>query len=80
LQWYPNSSEQDKVGEPSVARFLLGRGVSAAGTVLLQWPILLSLSAIVASVAVSVTFGIVFDYDPTWKASRLDPIAALRYE
>ena len=58
----------------------LGRGVSIAVTYFLNWPTMLSVPAIVAAVAVSASVGIVFGYYPAWKASRLDPIEALRYE
>jgi len=63
-----------------IAGILVGRGVSVAVTSLLNWPTMPSLPAIIAAVAVAATVGIVFGYYPAWKASRLDPIDALRYE
>ncbi|MFI5330107.1 MAG: ABC transporter permease [Desulfobaccales bacterium] len=63
-----------------VAGIIAGRGISILVRVLLKWPTEISLGAIVAAFAVSVTVGIVFGFYPAWKASRLDPIIALRYE
>jgi ABC-type antimicrobial peptide transport system permease subunit len=58
----------------------LGRGGSSLLRVVLHWPIQASLAGVVAAVTVSVTVGMIFGYYPAWKASRLDPIDALRYE
>jgi ABC-type antimicrobial peptide transport system permease subunit len=59
---------------------ILGRTGSFLVHALLKWPTEMSLPAIAAAVGVSVTVGVVFGFYPAWKASRLDPIAALRYE
>jgi ABC-type antimicrobial peptide transport system permease subunit len=63
-----------------IVGILLGRGVSLMVTAFLHWPTMPSVPAIVAAVAVSFSIGIIFGFYPAWKASRLDPIEALRYE
>jgi ABC-type antimicrobial peptide transport system permease subunit len=63
---------------------LTGIGVGRACSYLIRelvgWPTLPSWWAMVAAVAVSVSVGVGFGFYPAWKASRLDPIEALRYE
>ncbi len=62
------------------AGIIFGRSISYIVRMLLKWPTELSLDAIAAAFLVSAGVGIIFGYYPAWKASRLDPIIALRYE
>jgi ABC-type antimicrobial peptide transport system permease subunit len=62
------------------AGILLGRGFSMLVRTIMHWPTEISLPAIIAAVVVSVLVGVSFGFYPAWKASRLDPIEALRYE
>jgi ABC-type antimicrobial peptide transport system permease subunit len=63
-----------------IAGIALGRGVSIMVSAWLRWPTIPSMTAALTAVAVSVTAGLASGYYPAWRASRLDPIEALRHE
>jgi len=44
------------------------------------WPAMFSTNAMIVAVSVSAAVGVFFGFYPAWKASRLDPIVALRRE
>jgi ABC-type antimicrobial peptide transport system permease subunit len=63
-----------------IVGLMLGRGSSLVVRNVLHWPVEASIGAVIAAITVSAAVGIAFGFYPAWKASRLDPIEALRYE
>lgn len=59
---------------------ILGIVTSKLVTVFLSWPTFITESSIIVSFIVCAITGVFFGYYPALKASKLDPIEALRYE
>ncbi|HEY1957097.1 MAG TPA: ABC transporter permease [Polyangiaceae bacterium] len=57
-----------------------GLGTSAWLAERFKWPVLVQPDVIAVAVAFSAFVGVAFGMYPAWKASKLDPIDALRYE
>jgi putative ABC transport system permease protein len=62
------------------AGVVLGVLASTVGGRALGWPMQFAPEAVILAVLFSVAVGVFFGYYPARKASRLDPIEALRYE
>jgi putative ABC transport system permease protein len=68
----------------SLSGGVFGVGLSVAGAFafehVLSWPVSIPLSTLFAAVTTAAGIGVFFGFYPAWRASRLDPVAALGHE
>jgi putative ABC transport system permease protein len=60
------------------AVIVIGAGSAAMTAWVTAWPFRLEPWSVVASIGFSSAIGLVFGMYPAWRASRLDPVEALR--
>jgi macrolide transport system ATP-binding/permease protein len=63
-----------------ISGILLGGGVSTLITLFAGWTVRVSMFSVILATTFSLIVGITFGLWPAQKASKLDPIEALRYE
>lgn len=63
-----------------IVGIIIGRVASVVISSVLGWPTATSPMAALMSVVVSASIGVLFGFYPAWRASKLNPIDALRYE
>ena len=64
---------------------IIGVVISGISAVIIQslqytWPFIISWQSIVVACLISITIGIIFGFYPAYKASKISPMEALRYE
>jgi len=67
-------------GIGGILGILLGGGAAQIVSKVNNWPVLISVSSVLIAFLFSAAIGIFFGFFPAWRAARLNPIEALRYE